>query len=194
MPVFFKNLNLMEFPIKYLALFHLFSVIDRFRWFWMTSFRKTIQLMLDFLKAHFLVEHFSWYTLVTFFMILSVILLYIAIRHPICGNHKNWFLNLNLIYERQWTGAGSGLLISMPEKTQLVLFDQSNNAGAIDVKMDGFILQEKSSFKMLALSFFFKLDCSSYIMSIAKTAFKNIILSLDLFYEVSFSRGCSVSL
>ena len=144
----------MEFPIKYLALFHLFSVIDRFRWFWMTSFRKTIQLMLDFLKAHFLVEHFSWYTLVTFFMILSVILLYIAIRHPICGNHKNWFLNLNLIYERQWTGAGSGLLISMPEKTQLVLFDQSNNAGAIDVKMDGFILQEKSSFKMLALFLF----------------------------------------
>ena len=36
-------------------------------------------------------------------------------------------------------------------KTQLVSFDQSNNTGAIDVKMDGFILEEKSYFKMLGL-------------------------------------------
>ena len=28
-------------------------------------------------------------------------------------------------------------------KTQLVLFDQSNNTGAIDVKMDGSVLEEK---------------------------------------------------
>ena len=28
-------------------------------------------------------------------------------------------------------------------KTQLVLFDGSNNTGAIDVKMDGFVLEEK---------------------------------------------------
>ena len=34
-------------------------------------------------------------------------------------------------------------------KTQLVLFDQSNNTGAIDVKMDGSVLEKKSSFKML---------------------------------------------
>ena len=32
-------------------------------------------------------------------------------------------------------------------KTQLVSFDQSNNTGAIDVKMDGSVLDEKSSFK-----------------------------------------------
>ena len=32
-------------------------------------------------------------------------------------------------------------------KTQLVLFDRSNNTGAIDVKMDGSVLEEKSSFK-----------------------------------------------
>ena len=30
-------------------------------------------------------------------------------------------------------------------KTQLVLFDQSNNNGSIDVKMGGSILEEKSS-------------------------------------------------
>ena len=36
-----------------------------------------------------------------------------------------------------------------PEKTQLVSFDWSNNTGATDVKMDGSVLEEKSSFKML---------------------------------------------
>ena len=34
-------------------------------------------------------------------------------------------------------------------KTQLVLFDLPNNTDAIDVKMDGSVLEEKSSFKML---------------------------------------------
>ena len=34
------------------------------------------------------------------------------------------------------------------EKTQLVLLDRSNNIGAIDVKMDGFVFEEKVSFKM----------------------------------------------
>ena len=43
-------------------------------------------------------------------------------------------------------------------KTQLVLFDQSSNTGAIDVKMDGSVLQEKSCFEMLGLTFSSKLD------------------------------------
>ena len=38
-------------------------------------------------------------------------------------------------------------------KTQLVSFDQSNNTGSIDVKMDGSVLEETSSFKMLGLNF-----------------------------------------
>ena len=59
-------------------------------------------------------------------------------------------------------------------KTQLVLFDWSNNAGAIDVKMDGFVLEEKSSFKVLGLAFSLKLDWGLYIISIAKTASKKI--------------------
>ena len=41
------------------ALFLLFSVIDGFKWFWMGSLHKNIQLMLEFLKAPFLVLHFS---------------------------------------------------------------------------------------------------------------------------------------
>ena len=59
-------------------------------------------------------------------------------------------------------------------KTQLVLFDQSNNTGAIDLKMDGSVLQEKSVFKMLGLSFSSKLDWESYIISIPKTASRKI--------------------
>ena len=55
-------------------------------------------------------------------------------------------------------------------ETQLVSFDLSNNTGAIDVKMDGPVLEEKSSFKMLGLTFSSKLDWGSYIISIAKTA------------------------
>ena len=43
-------------------------------------------------------------------------------------------------------------------KTQLVSFDQSNNTGAIDVKMNGSVLEEKSSFKMLGRTFPSKLD------------------------------------
>ena len=59
-------------------------------------------------------------------------------------------------------------------KTQLVSFDQFNNNGAIDVKIDGSVLKEKSSFKMLGLTFSSKLDWSSYINSITKTASKKI--------------------
>ena len=48
-------------------------------------------------------------------------------------------------------------------KTQLVSFNQSNNTGAIDVKMDGFVVEEKLSFKMLGLTFSSKLDWGSYL-------------------------------
>ena len=59
-------------------------------------------------------------------------------------------------------------------KTQLVSFDQSKNTGAIDVKMNGSVLEEKTSFKMLGLTFSSKLDWGSYIVSIAKAVFKKI--------------------
>ena len=74
---------------------------------------------------------------------------------------RKWFVDLNV-----W-------------KPQPASFDRSNNAGAIDVKMDGFILEEELSFKMLGLTFYSKLDWGSYITSIDKTAF-------NLFYDVSF--------
>ena len=88
----------------------------------MASLHKNIQLMLKFLKAPFLDLHFSHYKLMTFLMMLSLILLYMlmillsilsVIRHVICGNKLNQLLKLNLILETLWTGARSGLLISM---------------------------------------------------------------------------------
>ena len=57
-------------------------------------------------------------------------------------------------------------------KTQLVSFNRSNSTGAIDVKENGYGLEEKSYFKMLVLTFFSKLDWGSYMISIAKTASK----------------------
>ena len=59
-------------------------------------------------------------------------------------------------------------------KTQLVSFDRSENTGAIDVKMDGSVLEEKTSFKMLGLTFSSKLDWGSYIVSVAKTVSKKV--------------------
>ena len=47
-------------------------------------------------------------------------------------------------------------------KAELVLFDWSNNTGAIVVKVDGSVLEENSSFKMLDLTFSSKLDWGFY--------------------------------
>ena len=121
MLVFFANLILIEFQVRYLALFLLFSLIDGFEWFWMERLHKNIQLMLEFLKTPFLVLHLSCCTLITFLAMLSVIWLSMlmmllsilsVISHLICGNNLNWFLNLNLLYETLWTEVRSGLLIS----------------------------------------------------------------------------------
>ena len=57
-------------------------------------------------------------------------------------------------------------------KTQVVSFDQSKSTDTIDVKMDRSVLEEKSSFKMLGLTFSSKFDWGSYIVSIAKTVSK----------------------
>ena len=124
MLVFFMNVSLMEFLVRYLALFLLFSVIESLEWFWIASLHKNIQLMLEFLKVPFLVLHFSSYILMTFLMLpvilLSMLMILLsnlsAIRHLICGNNQDWLLNLNLIYETLWTGPVSSLLISMLEK------------------------------------------------------------------------------
>ena len=127
-------------------------------------------------------------------MLLSVILLSLlmillstlnVIRYLICDNNQNWLLNWNLIYERLWTWAGSGkwLVDFNAGKTQRVSFDCSNITGVIGLKMDGIVLEEKSSFKMLEMTFSSKLDWESYIIFITKTASKK---NCALIHSVKF--------
>ena len=72
-----------------------------------------------------------------------------------CG--RNWLVDFN-------TG-----------KTQLALTDRSNNTGAIYMKIGGSVPEEKSSsFNILGLTFSFKYNWASHIISIAKTVFKKI--------------------
>ena len=113
----------------------------------------------------------------TFLMVLSVILLSMlmillsilsAIRHLICGFKIESDLRNIVDWGRKW------LVDFHAGKTQVVLFDQSDNTGDIDVKMDGSVLEEKSSIKMMGLTFSSKLDWGSYIISIAKTASRKI--------------------
>ena len=128
MLVFFTDLSLMEFQVGYLALYLMLSLRDGFELFWMESLYKNVQLMLEFLKAPFLVLHFSYCISMIFMMMLSVILLSMliillsilsVIRHLTCGNNLNWLLNLNLIYETlDW---GKKWLVDFNAgKTQLV--------------------------------------------------------------------------
>ena len=114
-------------------------------WFWMGSLYKNIQLMLEFLKGLFLVLHFSYHTLMTFLMMLPVILPSMLM-----------------------------ILLSILSVIGHLICGNNLNWLLNYVKMDGSVLEEKSSFKMLGLTFSSKLDWVSYIISIAKTASKKI--------------------
>ena len=54
MLVFFTNLSLMEFQVRYLVLFLLFSVIDNFEWFWMESLRNEYSFNVGVLQGSIL--------------------------------------------------------------------------------------------------------------------------------------------
>ena len=125
--------------------------------------------MLAFTRSPFLVLYFSYCTLVNLLMILSIILLDImmillsnlhVIRHLICELQSNLKDTVN--WGRKW------LVDINAGEIQLVLFDWSNDTGAIDVEIDGSVLEKKLSLKMLGLTFFSKLDWVSYIISIGK--------------------------
>ena len=49
----------MEFQVRYLAFFLLFSVIGSFEQFWMGNLHKNVQLMVKFLKGLFLVLYIN---------------------------------------------------------------------------------------------------------------------------------------
>ena len=149
----------------------------------MESFHKNIQLMLEFLKGPFLALHFSCCILMTFLMMLSVILLSMlmillsnlsVIRHLICDQQLELVSELEFDLPDTVDWGRKWLVDFNAGKTQLVLFDQSNNTGAIDVKMDESVFEENLSFKMLVLTLSSKLDRGSYFIPIGKTASKKI--------------------
>ena len=70
-------------------------------------------------------------------------------------------------------------------KTQLVSFDQSNNTGPIDGKMDGSILEEKL-FKMLGLTFPSLLNWIGALTLSLLLKLPQENCSLNFFCEVSF--------
>ena len=80
-----------------------------------------------------------------------------------CDQLSDWWQQLELASElesdlRNTVDWGKWLVDFNAMKTQLVSFDPSNSTRSIDVKMDGSVLEEKSSFKMLGLTFSSKLD------------------------------------
>ena len=115
----------MEFQVRCMALFLLFSVIDGLEWFWTGSLHKNIQLILVFLKVPFFCPTpFLLYICAlpddvicnVTFMLLMLLSTLSVIKPLICGINKNWLLNWNLIFEILLAEAGNGLLISMLEK------------------------------------------------------------------------------
>ena len=170
----FQASNLNCYFIKHVFLFRQGAT---FKWFWMGSLHKNIQLMLELLKDQFLVLHFSYYALMTFLMLsvilLSMLMIPLSIQSVIrqqleltSGLESD--LQDTVDWSRNW------LVDFNAGKTQLVSIDQNNKSGVIDVKMDGSVFDKKSSFKMLGLFFSSKLDSGSYIIYIAKTASKKI--------------------
>ena len=77
-----------------------------------------------------------------------------------CDQTSDLWQQLELAYElesdlQDTVDSGKKWLVDFNVgKTQLVSFDHSKNTGAIDVKMDESVLEEKSCFKMLGLTFF----------------------------------------
>ena len=75
-------------------------------------------------------------------------------------------------------------------KTQLLSFGQHNNNGSTDVKMDGSVLEEKSSFKMLGLTFSSKLDWGSKKIGALIRSMKFLSPEVALYLYKSTIRSC----
>ena len=101
--------------------------------------------MLEFFKAPFLVLHFSYYSLMTFLMMVSLTLLsmLMILFYSKCDQAFHQWQQIKLASEleselRDTVDWGRKWLVDFNAgKTQLGSFDCSNNTGAIDVKMDG---------------------------------------------------------
>ena len=184
MLLFFTNLSPVELRVRCLALFYLCSIIDSFKWFWVGNCHKNILLILEILKATFLALHFSYYTSMTFLIILSVILLSTQVWSGI------WFVATSRV---SWCiGAGGGLLVPLLEKLNLFCLTGLITLVVLIWKWMGLFLRENHLwgcwivflFK-IGLELLLYLYCWNYLEE---------NWTLYSAHEVSFSWGCSVSL
>ena len=131
-----------------MALFRLVSVIDGFKWFWIESLLKNIQLTLEFLKVPILV-------LLYIKNFLDAVICNIALEaedttvYCKCDQASDLWQQLELAakHESDLRGTvywGRKWVVPFSHRTtQLDSFDPSHNNGAIDVKMDGSVFEEK---------------------------------------------------
>ena len=146
------HLYLKEFQVGYFHLLCHFSIMDTFRWFWVASVCRNIQLMVVFLKTSFLVLH-SLYSNDFLHEVVCNIAIYAygTALYSKCDVASDLRQQLKLASELEsdlcdtklrqesWTG----LFYFNAGKTQLVLFNWSSNTSAIDAKMIVSVLQER---------------------------------------------------
>ena len=91
-----------------------------------------------------------------------------ATLYSMCDQASDLWQQLEMAFEvesdlRDTVDWGKNWLVDFNAgKTQLVLFNWSNSNDSIDVKMEGSVLEEKLSLKMLGLTFSSKLDYGCY--------------------------------
>ena len=103
----------------------------------------------------------------------------IAIRLLICGKSMSWPKNLILTLEQPRIGVKRTL-----GKLNLLysIIKVTNTKVNISTKKDGLVLGEKSSFKMLRLSFTCRFNWGSYTVAIVKTG--TLLCSIMFFPKV----------
>ena len=136
-----------------------FTVIDGFKWLWMGSLHMNTQLMQEFLKVPFKAQGptlFLPYINDLLDYVIYNITIYAddTILYSKCDQASDLWQQLELVSElesdlQDTVDLGRKWLVDFNAgKTQFISLDRSNVTGAIDVKMGGSALEEKSSFQI----------------------------------------------
>ena len=192
MLVFFTNLSLMEFQVRYLALFPLFSVIDGFRWFWMGSLYKNIQLMPQ--GCSLAPTLFLLYINNLPDDVIGNIAIYAddTTLYSRCDQASDLWQQLGLASElecdlRDTVDWGGKCLVDFNVgKTELVLFDQCKN-----VKCMGLFLRKNHLLRCWGWRSFLNWIGALTLSLLLKLPPRKLEL---WFYQLSFSWYCFVSL